>query len=49
MCSSDLAMSADLASLRLGTELVRSECVEEEDIKRKEDLLVDKGKELVGA
>ena len=42
-------MSAGRATLRLGAEQVRSEYVEDEDIKGKEDLLADKGEELVAA
>ena len=42
-------MGAGRTTLRLGVELLKSECVEEEDIKEKEDLLADKGEELVGA
>mgnify|MGYP004704003143 CR=1 FL=1 len=42
-----ISMSASRVTLRLGAELVRSECVEEEDIERKEDLLADDREELV--
>ncbi|XP_027099188.1 uncharacterized protein [Coffea arabica] len=41
-----ISIGAGRTILRLGAELVRSECVEEDDIKRKEDLLVDEGEEL---
>ena len=43
-----ISMSAGRATLRLGAELVWSECVEDENIKGKEDLLADKREELVG-
>ena len=39
-------MSAGRVILRLGAELVRSECVEEDDIKGKENLLMNEGEEL---
>ena len=42
-----ISMSVGRVTLRLGAELVRSECVEEEDIKGKEDLLADDREELV--
>ncbi|XP_071926220.1 uncharacterized protein [Coffea arabica] len=41
-----ISIGAGRTILRLGAELVRFECVEEDDIKRKEDLLVDEGEEL---
>ena len=44
-----ISIGAGRTTLRLGAELVRSECVVEKDIKRKEDLLADKREELVGA
>ena len=44
-----ISIRVSWATLHLGAELVMSQCMEEEYIKGKDDLLADKEEELVGA